>query len=87
LVVAPDPNFVAILEMECKAFEMPVRNVMLCVTALYHELSKHAHGNLDNLVIKYKEHSPLEVVALVAVFKYLKNEGVLATSVALVKVT
>ncbi|KAG0637884.1 hypothetical protein HOY80DRAFT_1081617 [Tuber brumale] len=40
-----------------------------CVHHVYHELSKHAHGNNGSIVIRHKDHTKNEVAALVAIFK------------------
>ena len=47
----------------------------MCTRALYHELSKHAHGNTTELSLRYTEHTITEVAATEAVFCALKRKG------------
>ncbi|KAG0642238.1 hypothetical protein HOY80DRAFT_1107981, partial [Tuber brumale] len=43
--------------------------VVTCVRNVYHELSKHAHGNNGTIVIRHEDHTRNEVAALVTIFK------------------
>ncbi|KAH9173473.1 hypothetical protein EDB89DRAFT_698171 [Lactarius sanguifluus] len=56
-------------------FQLRKEDVNSCARALYHELSKHAHGNTAELVVRDSEHTMTEVAALKAVFCALKAKG------------
>ena len=49
-------------------------DVNMCTRVLYHELSKHAHGNTAELVVNNTEHTMTEVAAIEAVFCALKKK-------------
>ncbi|KAG0135101.1 hypothetical protein HOY82DRAFT_537033 [Tuber indicum] len=63
------PEFQDILDEEAKARKLEPENVKSCVSHIYHTLSKHAHGNNGNIVIRHRHHTRNEVAALVAIFK------------------
>ncbi|KAH9173486.1 hypothetical protein EDB89DRAFT_2228638 [Lactarius sanguifluus] len=58
-------------------YQLRKEDVNACARTLYHELSKHAHGNTAELAVVESEHTITEVAALEAVFCALKNEGCL----------
>ncbi|KAH9173485.1 hypothetical protein EDB89DRAFT_698945 [Lactarius sanguifluus] len=58
-------------------YQLRKEDVNACARTLYHELSKHAHGNTAELAVVESEHTVTEVAALEAVFCALKNEGCL----------
>ena len=45
------------------------RDVERCIKALYHELSKHAHGNDGEIKIRESDYTPSKCAALVSFFK------------------
>jgi hypothetical protein len=47
----------------------------VCAHALYHELSKHTHGNMAELIIDDTEYTIMEAATLEAVFRALKRKG------------
>ncbi|KAH8995485.1 hypothetical protein EDB92DRAFT_209132 [Lactarius akahatsu] len=56
-------------------YQLRKEDINSCVRMLYHELSKHAHGNTAELAVVESEHTITEIAALEAVFCALKNEG------------
>ncbi|KAJ1548469.1 hypothetical protein HK096_001867 [Nowakowskiella sp. JEL0078] len=72
-----EEEFREILKEQAQKRSLRVNDVDACVKALYHELSKHAHGNIAKLVVSQKEHTPTEVAAIVSVFQFLKKRNFL----------
>ncbi|KAH9173477.1 hypothetical protein EDB89DRAFT_698405 [Lactarius sanguifluus] len=58
---------------EC--YQLQKKDINACAHTLYHELSKHAHGNMGELALVESEHTITEVAALEAVLCALKSEG------------
>ena len=56
-------------------YQLRKEDVNACARTLYHELSKHAHGNTAELEVIESEHTTTEAAALEAVFCALRNKG------------
>lgn len=46
-----------------------VADIFICVEHLYHEHSKHAHGNDTTITIRAKHYTPGEAAMLITFFK------------------
>ena len=69
-----DPEYQKCLESVSNRYQLRKADVNACTRVLYHELSKHAHGNTSSLCVKDTEHTVTEVAALEAVFCALKKQ-------------
>jgi hypothetical protein len=70
-----DPDYEECLRGIMQRRNLRKEDVNLCARVLYHELSKHAHGNTEELLLHYKEHTTTEVAAIEAIFCALKKKG------------
>ena len=61
--------FKEIMAEEVASRKLVARDVERCIKALYHELSKHAHGNDGEIIIRASDFTPSECAALVSFFK------------------
>jgi len=69
-----DPSYVLCQDMKLKKYHLRKSDVDACTRALYHELSKHAHGtNAGELCIRDTEHTMTEIAAIECVFCALKK--------------
>ncbi|KAI9432512.1 hypothetical protein H4582DRAFT_2061711 [Lactarius indigo] len=58
-----------------ESYQLRKEDINACAHSLYHELSKHAHGNTAELAVVESEHTITEVAAIEAVFCALKTKG------------
>jgi len=70
-----DPGYQQCLQDTAQRLQLRTQDINACTEVLYHELSKHAHGNTSDLVVNDHEHTITEVAALEAVFCALKAKG------------
>ena len=56
-------------------YQLREQDINSCFGVLYHELSKHAHGNTSELVVSSTEHTITEVAAMEAIFCALKEHN------------
>ena len=70
-----DPTYKSCLKTMLDRYQLQRQDVEACAQTLYHELSKHVHGNTKELIVDDSEHSMTEVVALETVFSALKKKG------------
>ena len=68
-----DPLYAGCLADVSDRYQLREIEVNQCAKVLYHELSKHAHGNTAELSVIDTEHSMTEVAAMEAVFCALKK--------------
>ena len=54
-------------------YQLRKNDVNSCSRVLYQELSKHAHGNVSQLLVTDEDHTITEVAAMESVFGALKN--------------
>jgi hypothetical protein len=68
-------NYRQCVKTTLSRYPKPLRDkdVDSCTKVLYHELSKHAHGNMGQLVVMDTEHAMTEVAAIESVFCTLKK--------------
>jgi hypothetical protein len=69
-----DPEYTNCLETVTERLQLRGADVNMCAHVLYHELSKHAHGNTAELIINNTEHTMTGVAAIEAVFCTLKTK-------------
>lgn len=62
-------EFLEIVHSYCKVSQNRPQDVIKCLGGLYHEVSKHHHGN-DGVYIHEDQWAPGERIALAAIFKY-----------------
>ncbi|KAN0129617.1 hypothetical protein V8E53_012613 [Lactarius tabidus] len=62
-----------LMDVSCR-LQLREADVNACTRVLYHELSKHAHGNTEELIAHYNEHTMTEIAAIEAVFCALKTK-------------
>ncbi|KAH9160835.1 hypothetical protein EDB89DRAFT_698726 [Lactarius sanguifluus] len=70
-----DTAYNSCLTKVTERYQLRKEDINACACNLYHELSKHAHGNTAELVVVESEHTVTEVAALEAVFCALKTKG------------
>src|SRR5947209_4324357 len=59
------PQFKAIMESEVNQWNLVMGDVEACRSRIYHELSKHAHGNSGIITIRGKDMIPAECTAVI----------------------
>ena len=67
--LAKDPTFQEIYDQEISSMKLRKVDVERCRKNLYHEVSKHAHGNDGTIRIRKKDFVPDELAAVVSYFK------------------
>jgi len=67
--LAEREDFQAILQEEVAAHKLVYDDVWSCVKKIYHEVSKHAHGNTEPIVLDRRYYTPNELVVLTAFFR------------------
>ncbi|KAG0634866.1 hypothetical protein HOY80DRAFT_1053582 [Tuber brumale] len=67
--IANTEAFSKVLKKELATRNLLEMDVKRCIAVLYHEASKHAHGNNGKITIYYKDHVENEWAALVTFFK------------------
>ena len=67
--LAETPAFRNILEEEIDKRKLVPKDVERCILNLYHEVSKHAHGNTMQIEINKRLFTPDELCALVSFFR------------------
>ena len=70
-----DTEYQGCLADVTKRYQLQTADINACASTLYHELSKHAHGNTAELAVIGSEQTITEVAALEAVFCALKKKG------------
>ena len=70
-----DQSYRDCLTKVAQRYQLRAEDINACANTLYHELSKHAHGNTAELVVSQSEHTVTEVAANEAVFCALKDKG------------
>jgi hypothetical protein len=63
------PAFQIIMNKEVAIKQLVAKDVERCVKCLYHEVSKHAHGNTGDITIREADYNPNEYVALITFLK------------------
>jgi hypothetical protein len=69
-----DPEYTQCVKTVSHRLQLREADINACARVLYHELSKHAHGNTAELVADDTEHARTEVAAIEAVFCTLKKK-------------
>ena len=69
-----DPAYTRCLETVLNRYQLRQDDVNSCTLAMYHEMSKHAHGNVGELIVWDKEHTMTEVASLEAIFCALRKK-------------
>lgn len=67
--LASTKAFAAVYGREIAARKLIMRDVESCRRNIYHELSKHAHGNERTILIRKKDFNVNEVAAVVSYYK------------------
>lgn len=67
--IAKIPVFAKVYEEEIARRKLTKIDVDSCRKRIYHELSKHAHGNQGVITIRSKNFTPNELVAVVSYYK------------------
>ena len=78
LKLMDDSTYKRVLKKTLNNYHLRESDVNSCSRNLYHELSKHAQGNTEELVITETEHTITEVAAMETVFGALKERGCLS---------
>jgi hypothetical protein len=52
------PDFENIMKKEVASKKLVTKDVERCVKCLYHEVSKHAHGNTNDITIREEDYIP-----------------------------
>ncbi|CUS15414.1 unnamed protein product [Tuber aestivum] len=68
-ILATTQAFKKILEMEIKGRKLVGRDVKRCIPLVYHECSKHAHGNTGMITVDHGDRTRSECAVLVAFLK------------------
>lgn len=74
-LVDEDKIYKKCLKKTLNHYKLRKNEVDSCSYNIYHELSKHAHGNTNELLISDKEHTITEVCAMETIFCALKEQG------------
>jgi hypothetical protein len=69
-----DPMYQNCVKNISRRLQLREADINACARVLYHELSKHAHGNTAELIADDTEHARTEVAAIEAVFCALKKK-------------
>jgi hypothetical protein len=67
--LAERADFKAILQKEVAAHKLVYDEAWSCVKNIYHEVSKHAHGNTEPILLDRRCFTPNELVVLTAFFR------------------
>ncbi|KAL0633277.1 hypothetical protein Q9L58_007830 [Maublancomyces gigas] len=67
--LASTDAFGEIYMLEISTRKLIMRDVERCRKNIYHELSKHAHGNEGTILIRRQDFTPEEVVAVLSYYK------------------
>lgn len=70
-------SFRSTIEDECCNRSLRPEDVKPCIETLYHLLSKHAHGNTQDIIVDRNNYTVAEVAGIVSVLRYLDNEDAL----------
>jgi hypothetical protein len=71
--LAQRPDFKKILQAEVANRKLVLKDVEACVPNIYHEVSKHAHGNTGVIELNRDEYTVNELAALVSFFRLQKQ--------------
>lgn len=63
------PTFTKFVLAEIASRRQVQKDVLGCVGTLYHEVCKHAHGNVGMITLRGSDFTPCEFTALVSLFK------------------
>ena len=67
------PEFLEVFHAEVARRGLVPKDVTPCIPLVYHEASKHAHGNDSMITVRVKDHTPNELAAL-ACFLILQSK-------------
>lgn len=73
--LAATREFGAVYAYEIAARKLARQDVERCRRNIYHELSKHAHGNEGTILIRRMDFTPNEVAAVVSYYKLQDGWG------------
>jgi hypothetical protein len=72
-MLARRSDFNEILLEEVDKRKLVLKDVWACVDKIYHEVSKHAHGNREPIQLKVEEFTKNELVVLISFFRLQKK--------------
>ena len=70
-----DPEYDECIRITTSRYQLRRIDNNTCAKVLYHELSKHTHGNTGELFVRDSEHTMPEIAAIESVFCTLKKRG------------
>jgi hypothetical protein len=73
-LLCKDPACSAYLEKVCNRFTLNVSDVRRSSKQLYNKLSQVAHGVSDQVAVRKREHSSMELAALGTLVEYTKTQ-------------